>query len=210
MKNVFRLIGPAVMIFIGLQLMGNVVVTFFLFYSWLFAVPILDKAFPKDRLKMTKPALLIGILSGLLFFVFIFGGLSWLHHYLLDVEELRLLLVDWGFIGPGEIALVLVLLILNPILEEVYWRGYMYEKLRRKRSALYTISLTSVFYTLYHVLSVIHIFEGGYALVAVIPVFIAGLFWGYIREKTTSITAAIMGHFLADLGIMCVYWFIVR
>lgn len=210
MKNFLRLIGPTVMIFIGLQLAGSVVVTFLLFYSWLLGVPLIDKAFPKERMKVTKAALVLGIISGLLFFVFIYGGLSWLHVYLLDIEALRALLVDWGFTGPGEIGLVLVLLILNPVLEEVYWRGYMFEKLRVKGSAVHAISMTAAFYTLYHVLSVIHIFQAGYTLVAVIPVLIAGLFWGYIRERTGSITAAIIGHGLGDLGIICVYWFIVR
>lgn len=210
MKNLIRLIGPTAMIFIGLQWLGNVVVTFLLFYSWLLVVPLLDNAFPRERMKVTKQALMLGISSGLLFFLFIFGGLNWLHVYLLDIEGLRLLLMEWGFSGPGEIGLVLVLMVLNPILEEVYWRGYMYEKLRVKEKAVYAIAVTATFYTLYHILSVIQIFQAGYAIVAVLPVLIAGLFWGWIREKTGSIAACIIGHGLSDFGIVCVYWFLVR
>lgn len=210
MKTFSRLIGPALMIFIGLQVFENVVITFLLFYSWLLGVPLIDMLPPKERFKLTRKALLVGIGSGLLFFVFIFGGLSWLHVYLLDLEALRKLLLDWGFSGSGEILLVLVLLLANPILEEFYWRGYMFTKLRPHMSADFTILTTAAFYTLYHLISVIPIFSITFSLVAVIPVLLAGLFWALIREKTGSITAAIISHMLSDFGIICVYWFIVR
>jgi membrane protease YdiL (CAAX protease family) len=204
------LIGPALMIFIGLQLFGSVVFTFLLFYSWLLLVPIIDRAFPRESFLLTKQGLLVGVGSGLLFFLFIFGGLNWLHIYFLDIDQLRVLLIEWGFSGAGEIWLMLVLLIANPILEEVYWRGYMHEKLRKNGSSMYTICITATFYTLYHLLSVVPIFQGVYSIAAVLPVLAAGLFWGYIREKTGSIAATIVGHGLSDLGIVCVYWFIVR
>ncbi|MFD1862863.1 CPBP family intramembrane glutamic endopeptidase [Planococcus chinensis] len=210
MKTFSRLIGPALMIFVGLQLFENVAITFLLFYSWLLGVPLIDMLPPKERFKLTKKALLVGIGSGLLFFVFIFGGLSWLHIYLLDLEALRRLLLDWGFTGSGEVLLILVLLLANPILEEFYWRGYMFTKLRPKMSANLTILTTAAFYTLYHLITIIPIFSLTFSLVAVIPVFAAGLFWALIREKTGSITAAIISHMLSDFGIICVYWFIVR
>lgn len=210
MKNALRLIGPTAMIFIGLQVMENVAITFLLFYSWLLFVPLIDRAFLMKQLKLDKRGIILGAGSGLLFFVFIFGGLSWLHVYLLDIEYLRTLLMDWGFSGRGEILLVLVLLLANPVLEEIYWRGYMFNRLRIKGSAFYAVGMSAVFYTLYHLLSIIPIFEAGFSFVAVLPVFIAGLFWGFIREKSGSITATIISHVLSDLGIVCVYWFIVR
>lgn len=210
MKNAIRLIGPTIMIFIGLWFFENVVITFLLFYSWLLFVPMIDKAFPKEQLKLTKKSAILGIISGLIFFLFIYGGLEWLHVYLLDIDSLRVLLLEWGFSGAGEIGLVLVLLLANPILEEVYWRGYMFNRLRQKGTAFSAIALTALFYTLYHLLSIIPIFAAGYSFAAVIPVLIAGLFWGFIRERTGSISATMIGHVLADLGIMCVYWFIIR
>lgn len=210
MKKIFLLVGPTLMIFVGLHVLGNVIATFLLFYSWLLAMPLLDREFPLERFKMTGKAVVLGAGSGLLFFLFIFVGLNWLHIYLLDIGQLRILLLEWGFSSRGEIWLVLILLVANPILEEVYWRGYIYEKLRMEGTAKYAILMTAAFYTLYHLLSVIPIFEGIFGLVAAAPVFIAGIFWGYIREKTRTITAAIIGHVLSDTGIICVYWFIVR
>ncbi|TWT25212.1 CPBP family intramembrane glutamic endopeptidase [Planomicrobium sp. CPCC 101110] len=210
MKNALRLVGPSLMILIGLQFFENVVITFLLFFGWLCLVPLIDKAFPKERMKLDKQALLVGVGSGVVFFLFVYGGASWLHVYLLDINKLRVLLLDWGFAGPLEFAFILLFVFVNPVLEEVYWRGYMYEKLRIKGTAAYAIIMTSIFYTLYHVLTVLHLFQSGYTLVAVLPVLLVGLFWAYIREKTGSITATIIGHSIADFAIMCVYWFIVR
>lgn len=210
MKRLFLLIGPAFMIFIGLQVLESVIIAFLLFYSWLLAVPLLAGGVPWERFKTTSRAVLLGFGSGLLFFLFIYGGLHWLHIYFIDIDQLRDLLWEWGFSGQGEIWLVLILLMVNPILEEVYWRGFIYEKLRKEGTAKFAILMTSAFYTLYHLLSVIPIFNGFYGLAAVIPVFIAGLIWGYMRERTGSITAAIIGHVLGDMGIIFVYWFIIR
>ena len=210
MKLFLLLIGPTLMMFIGLQLFENVAVTYVLFYGWLLAFPLFSKAFPKERMRLSKHTLFVGIASGVIFFSFILGGMLLLHDFLLDIEALRALLVDWGFIGPGEIVLVLVLLLLNPLLEEVYWRGYMFEKIRAKSSALLTITVTGAFYTLYHVLTVMEIFEIAFTLAALVPVLFAGLFWGYVRERTGSILATVIGHGLADFGIVCVYWFLVR
>ncbi|MBT2686299.1 CPBP family intramembrane glutamic endopeptidase [Bacillus sp. ISL-37] len=210
MKRLLLLLGPAFMIFIGLQVLESVIATFILFYSWLLAVPLLGRGIQRERFKVTSKAVMLGFGSGLLFFLFIYGGINWLHMYLMDIDQLRALLWEWGFSGRGEIWLVLVLLVANPILEEVYWRGHIYEKLRMEGSAKYAVLMTAAFYTLYHLLSVIPIFDGFYGIIAAVPVFIAGIFWGYIREKTGTITAAIFGHVLSDLGIICVYWFIIR
>lgn len=210
MKKLLLLLGPAFMIFIGLQVLESVIIAFLLFYSWLLAVPMLAGGVHLDRFKTTSRTVLLGFGSGLFFFLFIYGGLYWLHIYLIDIDQLRVLLLEWGFSPRVEIWLLLILLVVNPILEEVYWRGFIYEKLRRAGTARFAILMTSVFYTLYHLLSVIPIFNGFYGMVAVIPVFIAGLVWGYIRERTGSITATIIGHVLSDMGIIFVYWFLIR
>ena len=209
MKMFIRLIGPTAVMFVGLTLIGNVPLTFLLFYAWLLGVPLIDNAFPKGRFKAEKRDILLGIGSGVLFFLFIFVGMRYLHVYLLDVGKLRVLLLEWGFSGPGEIWLVLVFLFVNPVLEEIYWRGYMYDKLRVNGKAV-AIWVSAIFYALYHLLTVNELFTGGFSLLAVIPVLMAGLFWGYLRERTGSITATIIGHGLADLGILFVYWFIVK
>ncbi|MYL55562.1 CPBP family intramembrane metalloprotease [Pontibacillus yanchengensis] len=212
MKNSIYFLAPAFMIFVGLQIFSNVVLTFILFYGWLLAIPLVQRRAEGSFLgwKWSPFYLGIGIGTGLLFFVFIFGGMYWLHPYFIDMEKLNLLLEEWGFSGRGVMGLILVLLVINPILEEMYWRGFMHERLNRICHEWQTILFTSFFYTLYHFLSVLPMFEYPLNIMAVLPVFIAGVLWGYIREWTGSIVGTVVSHILGDFGIMCVYWFIVR
>ncbi|KGP71268.1 CPBP family intramembrane glutamic endopeptidase [Pontibacillus yanchengensis] len=212
MKNSIYFLAPAFMILVGLHVFSNVVLTFMLFYGWLLAIPLFQQKGEGAFLgwKWSTSNVVIGIGTGLLFFVFIFGGMYWLHSYFIDLEKLNRLLEEWGFSGSGVIGLILVLLIINPVLEEMYWRGFMHERLNRNFRVWQTILFTSFFYTLYHFLSILPMFEYPFNIIAVLPVFIAGVLWGYIREWTGSIVAAVVSHALGDLGVMCVYWFIVR
>ncbi|TLS36933.1 CPBP family intramembrane glutamic endopeptidase [Pseudalkalibacillus caeni] len=211
MKFLIYLIGPTAMIFTGLQIFSSIPLTFLVFYGWLIAVPLINKEGRfYEKGNSVGRSLLIGLVSGFIFFLFIVGGLNWLHGYFIDIDYLADLLDQWGFSGNGVILLVLVLLVINPILEEFYWREFMHVKLKSKFTAFHTVWITSFFYALYHFLSVIPMFERPLNIVAVLPVFIAGVFWGYIREKTGTIIGTIVSHALGDLGIMFVYWFIVR
>jgi uncharacterized protein len=212
MKYFLYLMGPTFMILLGLQVFGSVMITFLLFYGWLLAVPLLKKEVDSIGLtrKNLRKSIGFGLSSGFLFFLFIFGGLFWLHQYFIDLEHLQSLLEKWGFSGKGIIGLTFVLLVINPILEEVYWRGFMHQKLKTEMKTIHAIWITSFFYTLYHFLSVIPMFQWPLNVIAVLPVFAAGILWGYLREKTGSIYGTIISHMLSDLGILCVYWFIVR
>ncbi|MFP3380249.1 CPBP family intramembrane glutamic endopeptidase, partial [Bacillus sp. SIMBA_069] len=88
---------------------------------------------------------------------------------------------------------------------EMYWRGYMHNKLTRKYKPQTVILLTALFYSLYHLLSVIPLFAWPYNVMMVVPVFLAGLIWGYMRQGHHSVVGSIISHVLADAGIMGIY-----
>ncbi|GAI71816.1 unnamed protein product, partial [marine sediment metagenome] len=93
----------------------------------------------------------------------------------------------------------------DTLLEELYWRGFMHQKLAKKRRPGPVILLTALFYSLYHFLSVIPLFAWPFNVMMVIPVFLAGLIWGYMRYRSGSLLGSIICHALADTGIMAVY-----
>ncbi|MGI8314769.1 CPBP family intramembrane glutamic endopeptidase [Halobacillus mangrovi] len=201
MKLFIYLFGPFTMIFIGLYIFSNVPLTFLLFYGWLLTGSIfLRKYLPKGSPRLS---VISGVFSGVVLFAGIVGAVTMLHPVVLDAEDIRLLLDRWKFSGIG---LVLVLLVINPILEEVYWRGVMHGYLLTRFKERIVVVLTAGFYTIYHLLSVLPFFEWPMNMVSVIPVFLAGLFWSYLRKKTGSLIAPILSHAMADAGILTVYW----
>lgn len=183
--------------------MQNVLVTFALFYGWLLAVPLLMKA--NVNLKFDRQSLFVGITTGLLSYGGIYGAVYLLRDSVFDLNEVQDLLAAWDFTGTKVIGLVLVLILVNPILEELYWREFMYGRLL-KWGAGKAIGITAFFYALYHFFIVYLIFNFPFNVIAVLPVFIAGVMWGYMRLKLKSLAGPVISHMLADLGIMMVYF----
>ncbi|AYC28425.1 CPBP family intramembrane glutamic endopeptidase [Paenisporosarcina cavernae] len=205
-KLILQLIGPTIMILIGLIVLKNVPITFGLFYGWLAVFSFYHhKKKPSPKWGSTQKSVLLGIISGLLCLISIYGSVYLLQESVFDLSELKELLVEWNFTGSMVIWLVLFLIFINPILEELYWRDYMFGKLVSKVGAGKSITITAFFYSLYHLLSVYFLFSFPFNFIAVVAVFIAGIMWGYFRFKTNSIVAPIFSHAIADLGIMLVY-----
>lgn len=202
MRNTVYLIGPTIMIVLGLYAFSSVPVTFILFYGFLGVVCLLHRK--EEVLKITPISLFIGMGSGALFYITIFGGVWLFQDQLINVEAVRSLLKEWGFSGLG---LIFVLIVINPFLEELYWRGVMLNRLGRSGAA---IVVTAIFYSLYHILSVVLLFTWPLNILLVLPVFLAGLFWAIVRKKTGSLVSVMISHLLADAGIMSIYWFLIR
>ncbi len=78
-------------------------------------------------------------------------------------------------------------------------------KISAKRSVRFSIILTALCYSLYHLLSIIPLFAWPYNLLAMIPVFLAGVVWGYMRQLSGSLLGCMVSHILADAGIMGMY-----
>lgn len=220
MALLLLLLGPTLMIFLGLQVMSSVPLTFLLFYGWLMVVPFGERLFLKKRtlpdtfqhvgLVMNRKNVLLGFCLGILFFLTIILSGYFFHRFLFDLTTLQQTLAKWHFSGNLLIWLILVLILINPFLEEIYWRGYLYQKLEGKMPPAAIILLTSLCYSAYHLLSVIPLFTWPFNVVAVLPVFFAGLIWGYMRHRSKSLAGSILCHLLADGGIMAVYLFFLK
>jgi uncharacterized protein len=209
MRKFILLLGPTIMIFIGLTLSENVPLTFGLFYGWLLVVPVYFSLTKQNHSKwsftITKRSLLIGAASGILFLITIFASVSYLFSSLIELELIRSLLKEWNFDGEMVWLLIAVLIFLNPYFEENYWRNFIYEELKMTMSPTKSIVTASLFYSLYHFLSLVELFNWPFNVIAVLPVFLAGIMWGFIKQKTGSLTAPVISHVLADTGIMMIY-----
>ncbi len=214
MKNVIYLFGPTVMIFIGLSYLESIPMTFLLFYCWLFLIPLItyikhssikDAFLHSIKNGIAVKPFLVGVISGVICLLSIYTSIALVEGHLFDMNRLSKLLIQWGFSGTKVWLFILVLSFINPILEELYWREFMYKRYLDRLGVTKSVILTSFFYALYHMLVLIPLFDMPFSIIATIPIFFAGLLWGYFRVKLSSIIAPIISHALADIGIIFVY-----
>ena len=214
MKNVIYLFGPTLMIFIGISYFESILITFLLFYSWLFFIPFITYwkkqplrfSFFESIIKdLTLQPIMMGLVSGIVCGIVIFTTLVIFDGHLFSSNQISSILLDWGFSGPSVWVYLFVLIVINPFLEEWYWREFMYKRYLDNVGTRNSVIITSFFYALYHLLVLIPLVEMPFSLLATIPVFIAGLLWGYFRVIFSSIVATVISHTFADIGIVLFY-----
>ena len=203
-------------IFLGLFVLKSALLTFILFYGFVcLLVPLVDlviiqKKGGKDFLtflgfkkfgKSFFPALIAGLIFGALIVAFFIL----LQDYVIDFAAAQAALAEWKINNRYLILLLFTMIIANSIFEEIYWRGYIFAKLSHKVKPLGVVFITSLFYASYHLITTARLFSFSYAILLTFAVFLAGLFWGFTRNKFDSIFFPIISHLLADLGIMAVY-----
>jgi len=201
------------MIYIGLAILKSVPYTFVLFYSWLLLIPLLTYLLNNEIKTIIQclnnglkfKSIYLGVTSGILSLLVIFISVSFAQNHLFEIDQLKELLSQWQFSGSSVWGLIFVLLFINPFLEELYWREFMHVKLVTHYSGVKTIFITSFFYSLYHLIPLVFMFELPYSLIGTIAVFSAGLLWGYFRLRFNSLVAPIISHAFSDLGIVLIY-----
>lgn len=90
----------------------------------------------------------------------------------------------------------ILLALLNPWLEEFYWRGLLMDYTKNWKTWM-TILFTSVLFSLNHaVFGIYSVINSGYEVVTF--TFIMGIVWGLTYHKTKSLRWCIFCHFLID------------
>jgi len=108
--------------------------------------------------------------------------------------------------SAGYTALAVFYSVLHSLLEEYYWRWFLFGRLRRRMRAGLANLLSSVAFTAHHVL-VIGQFLGGYGpatWLAALTITGAGALWAWSYHRSNSLYGAWLSHGLADAGLMWV------
>lgn len=150
----------------------------------------------------------MGTLSGVLCAAVIIGSSLLFSGKIFHVEDMQTVLQIWGFSGWKVIILAVILIFINPYLEEIYWRVYIQNKVKKHLPLPASTIVTSSFYTLYHLFIILPVFAFPFNWISAAGV-LAGITWACIRERYGA-EAAIISHALADAAIMIVYGLYVR
>jgi membrane protease YdiL (CAAX protease family) len=138
---------------------------------------------------------------------------SWLRDSSLfagTTPAIRAKLAEVDLLSPLRyLGLALFLCVAHSLLEEYYWRWFVFGRLRALIPLWPAIVLSSLAFMAHHVLVLHHYFPGRF-LHATLPfslgVAVGGGVWAWIYQRTGSIGATWLSHFLIDATIFLIGW----
>jgi membrane protease YdiL (CAAX protease family) len=209
------LTGPLA-VWLGLIVFKNAYLTFLLYHGLVcIGIPAVDiLIFKKQKaggirnvlgLSCRPEAVKTGLCLGFIFFAVIAAFFRVFNDRLIDVRQIQVLMAEWNIRKGNVFSLLIIMTLANSILEEIYWRGYIYGRLMKSFQAGGVIFITSFFYASYHFITTVHLFSLRTGIFFTAVIFLAGLLWGFLRCKLNSLLTPIISHLMADAAIMAVY-----
>ncbi|MBN2200877.1 CPBP family intramembrane metalloprotease, partial [bacterium] len=125
---------------------------------------------------------------------------------LIDPDAISALLRDWR-VGRDQLLIFLIVMsFINPVVEELYWRGYFFHRLKSRMPAGRSAVVSAIFYASYHFVTTASLFSLNIGILFTTVIFGAGVFWGILREKSGSVIGPIIIHMAADWAVMIIYF----
>jgi membrane protease YdiL (CAAX protease family) len=84
---------------------------------------------------------------------------------------------------PSLCLLIIIICIIGPIIEEIFFRGFILRGLKRYMQAKYAVIFSSLIFAVLHL-----------KIYIILPIAVLGLLLGYLRERTSSLTLPIIIH----------------
>ncbi|WP_271783434.1 CPBP family intramembrane glutamic endopeptidase [Aquimarina algiphila] len=126
------------------------------------------------------------------------GAIGWnILALFIGLLPLPLFVLHYDTLSSWQVWIPWILLaLINPWIEEFYWRGLLLDYTKRWPNAL-AILFTSFVFAINHAVFGVNS-ELNSGLTIVISTFIMGLIWGIVYKKTGSLRWVILAHFLVD------------
>ena len=167
------------------------------------------------RFRRTEPALVVeGLLSGLVLF-----ALTLVAHPLLARLDPELLaeissrlttrITGLGIDGPGRyVALAVFYSLAHSLLEEYYWRWFVYGRLRQVLAVGPATALGATGFAAHHLLLIgVYVgWDSPLAYLATLAVAAGGFYWCRLYERSRSLTPPWLSHALVDAAVFFVGW----
>lgn len=121
-----------------------------------------------------------------------FIDLAWIKKVLVD---------DFGVTRGNFIFVAIYISFINSLLEEFFFRGFLFLELLEKvtRKAAYMIS--SGFFAIYHIAIMGNMFQPYIFALAMAGLFIGGIIFNYLNEKNKTILNSWIVHMMANFAI---------
>lgn len=157
----------------------------------------------------TRSAIAWGLTSGLLIggaaLAIYFGWLRSSEPFVAMAAVVREKLFGMGLTSPAAIiAMSLFYSLIHSLLEEYYWRWFVFGRLREMIRAKGAIAISSLGFMAHHVILVFTYLPWPWALLASVAVAIGGALWAWRYDRDGSLWAPWISHLLVDAAIFTI------
>ena len=121
----------------------------------------------------------------------------------LENISLNSTLMNFGLHGTSWLFFMIYFSIIQPLLEELYWRGYLarYNKY---------FSWTDFAFAGYHILVLAWFIKLPWLVIAFIVLIIASFIWRYLAYKLEGLVIPLLSHIVADISIIVVTYILIQ
>jgi membrane protease YdiL (CAAX protease family) len=119
-------------------------------------------------------------------------------------------LAQGGMATPGRyLFLAGFIAVLHSLLEEYYWRWFVFGRLRQLLSFVPAMVLSSLAFMAHHVI-ILYVYLPGQVWTEVVPFSLAialgGAVWAWIYDRAGTLYPTWLGHLLVDAAILVIGW----
>jgi len=153
------------------------------------------------RLKNKKETIKFAILGSLGAIIIILGAFFVFNGFgLIDFELMKLSLAKINVTSLTYPFVALAIVLINPFLEEYFWRGFVFREFNKYSTGYWT----GILFAIHHTIMILSWFNWWQLII--IPVFlgIVGIGFNWAYKKTESIYAMWIVHTVADLVIVSI------
>ena len=179
-------------------------ITLFLVIPML-GIYVLRKSNLKTEIKLEKPTwkeLKIPLLVSIVIFLGTVGGYFMLQ-FMFEAEGVIAGAEELGITPKTVWIWAFYLSFVNSLVEEFFFRGYIFYTLE-KRSYKLAIIVSSLLWSIYHVIIFITLFDIWTVLFTIVGLFIIGVLLAYINKFGKSFINSWIVHIFADIGCVVV------
>jgi membrane protease YdiL (CAAX protease family) len=100
-----------------------------------------------------------------------------------------------GLTGAAMVPFGIYAITVNPVLEEIYWRG-------NYASSHRTALLNDLFYSLFHLPIYCFLIAPSLSVIPIATLTGAGLFWRFFARKLGGLAIPVLGHAAGDVAVV--------
>ncbi|MDF2942393.1 MAG: Abortive infection protein [Herbinix sp.] len=154
----------------------------------------------KDLLKMKRKMMLLPILLGIGVYLLILGAYYIIGPYF-DFTNVTVALADnYGVKKENFVPVALYISFANSLLEEFFFRGLAFLTLKKLTTRRFAYLFSSVAFSLYHIAIMSSWFNPFLVLLLIVSLFIAGLLFNWLNEKSNTIYTSWLVHMCANFA----------